>query len=135
MRRSSWTKGLQRKALGLKLIEYELPGGFRVLVGKTDRDNDELSLKIARQDDHWFHIHGMPGSHVVLQAPEGVEVGRRTLEQAAAIAAYYSKARNAGVVPVSCTLARYVSKPRGAKPGTVEIRKETVLKVRPKLPN
>ena len=119
----------------MKILEYDLPGGFRVLVGKTDRDNDALSLKIARQDDYWLHVRGMPGSHVVLQAPEGVEADRRTLEQAAAIAAYYSKARNAGIVSVSCTRARYVSKPRGAKRGTVEIRKETVLKVRPKLPD
>jgi predicted ribosome quality control (RQC) complex YloA/Tae2 family protein len=111
-----------------------LPGGFRVLVGKTDRDNDELSLKVAAPDDYWFHVRGVPGSHVVLQAPEGAEVSRRTLEQAAAIAAYHSKARNAGVVAVSCTRARYVSKPRAAKPGTVEIRRETTLKVRPVLP-
>jgi predicted ribosome quality control (RQC) complex YloA/Tae2 family protein len=118
----------------VKILEYALPGGFRVLVGKTERDNDELSLKVADQDDYWFHVRGLPGSHVVLQAPEGAEATRRTLEQAAAIAAYHSKARNAGVVPVSCTRARYVSKPRGAKPGTVEIRKETVLKVRPGVP-
>lgn len=120
--------------VSLKLLEYSLPGEFRVLVGKTDRDNDELSLKVARQDDWWFHVHGLPGSHVVLQAPEGIEADRRTLEQAAAIAAYHSKARKAGVVPVSYTRARYVSKPHGAKPGTVEIRKEAVLKVRPGLP-
>ncbi len=118
----------------LKLLEYSLPGGFRVLVGKTDRDNDELSLKLAGRDDWWFHVDGLPGSHVVLQAPEGVDADRRTLEQAAAIAAYHSKARKAGVVPVSYTRARYVSKPRGAKPGMVEIRKEAVLKVRPGLP-
>lgn len=118
----------------MKLLEYDLPGGFRVLVGKTDADNDELSLKVARQDDWWFHVRGLPGSHAVLQAPEGVEADRKTLELAAAIAAYHSKARNAGVVPVSYTRARYVSKPRGVKAGTVEIRKEAVLKVRPGLP-
>jgi predicted ribosome quality control (RQC) complex YloA/Tae2 family protein len=117
----------------VKLLEYDLPGGFRVLVGKTDADNDELSLKVARQDDWWFHVRGLPGSHVVLQAAEGVEADRKTLELAAAIAAYHSKARKAGV-PVSYTRARYVSKPRGVKAGTVEIRKEAVLKVRPGLP-
>lgn len=118
----------------MKLLEYDLPGGFRVLVGKTDSDNDELSLKVARQDDWWFHVRGLPGSHVVLQAPDGAEADRKTLEAAASIAAYHSKARNAGVVPVSYTRARYVSKPRGVKAGTVEIRKEAVLKVRPGLP-
>lgn len=114
-----------------QLIEYALPGGCKVLVGRTDADNDYLSLRLARPDDWWFHVRGMPGSHVVLQAPPGAEADREALRQAAAIAAYHSKAREAGVVPVSCTRARFVSKPRGAKPGSVEIRKETVLKVRP----
>ncbi len=123
-----------RAATQADVIEYLLPGGFRVLVGRTDRDNDLLSLRVAHQDDYWFHVRAMAGSHVVLQAPEGVEADRKTLEQAAAIAAYHSKARSAGIVPVSCTRARNVSKPRGARPGTVQIRKETVLKVRPALP-
>ena len=59
---------------------------------------------------------------------------KRILKQAAAIAAYHSKARQGGTVPVSCTRARFVTKPRGAQPGTVQIRKESVLKVRPCLP-
>lgn len=114
-----------------RLIEYALPGGYTVLVGRSDADNDYLSLRLARPDDWWFHVRGFPGSHVVLQAPEGIEPDRDALRQAAAIAAYHSKAREAGIVPVSCTRARFVRKPRGAKPGTVEIRKETVMKVRP----
>jgi predicted ribosome quality control (RQC) complex YloA/Tae2 family protein len=116
-----------------RLREYLLPGGFRVLVGRTDEDNDRLSLGIARGDDHWFHVRGMPGSHVVLSSPEGQEPDRETLRKAAAIAAYHSKARSGGAVPVSCTRAKYVTKPRGAKPGTVQIRREVVLKVRPGL--
>jgi predicted ribosome quality control (RQC) complex YloA/Tae2 family protein len=116
---------------GLRLIVYALPGGWRVLVGRTDADNDLLSLKIARPRDWWFHVRGMPGSHVVLQGPPGEEPDRETRESAAAIAAHHSKARNAGVVAVSCTRARYVTKPPGAEPGTVEIRKELLLKVRP----
>jgi predicted ribosome quality control (RQC) complex YloA/Tae2 family protein len=105
-----------------------------VLVGLSDADNDRLSLKVASQDDWWFHVRGLPGSHVILRAVEGVEPDRATLERVAAIAAYHSKARDGGVVPVSCTRARYVTKPRGAKAGTVQIRKETVLKVRPVRP-
>jgi predicted ribosome quality control (RQC) complex YloA/Tae2 family protein len=73
----------------------------------------------------------MPGSHVILQGPPGEEPDRQTLKRAAAIAAYHSKAREAGVVAVSCTRVRYVTKPRDAKVGTVQIRKEVVLKVRP----
>ena len=116
-----------------KLLEYTLPGGWTVLAGKTDADNDTLSIKLARPTDYWFHVRGMPGSHVVLRVGDE-EPDKATLERAAAVAAYHSKARTGGIVPVSCTRARYVSKPRGAKPGTVEIAKERVLKVRPALP-
>ena len=110
---------------------YTLPGGWEVLVGRTDAANDRLSLRLARPGDWWFHIRGLPGSHVVLRVPAGVTPDRATQELAAALAAYHSKARQAGTVPVSCTEARHVSKPKGAKPGTVAIRKELVLKVRP----
>lgn len=117
------------------IIEHELPGGWKVLAGKTDMDNDHLSLKLAKPNDFWFHVRGMPGSHVVLRAGSKEAPNRAILKQAAAVAAYYSKARHGGVVPVSCTEARYVSKPRGAKPGLVQIRKEITLKVRPALPD
>lgn len=113
------------------IVEYALPGGWRVLAGRTDAANDQLSLRLARPGDLWFHIRGMPGSHVVLRVPPGPTPDRATRELAAGIAAYHSKARTAGTVAVSCTEARHVSKPRGAPPGTVTIRKESVLKVRP----
>jgi predicted ribosome quality control (RQC) complex YloA/Tae2 family protein len=113
---------------------YELGDGWVVLAGKTDADNDRLSLKTARANDLWFHVHGMPGSHVILQGPEGEEPTNDLVKQAAAIAAYHSKARNAGTMPVSCTQAKHVSKPRGAKPGTVSIKREKKIKVVPGLP-
>ena len=113
---------------------YELPGGWLVLAGKTSEDNDRLSIHAAEPGDWWFHVRGAPGSHVILRARPDAEPDRDTLRAAAAIAAYHSKARGGGTVAVSCTRARYVSKPRGAETGTVEIRKENVLKVRPGLP-
>lgn len=121
------------KKITIDLIQYTFSGGWEVLVGRTEKDNDILSIKIAKPNDWWFHIRGMAGSHVVLRVPAGEEPSRAVLKQAAAIAAYHSKAKEAGVVPVSCTRARFVTKPRGAKPGTVQIRKEVVLKVRPGL--
>lgn len=124
----------QKKPHQPQIFEYVLPGEWIVLAGKTDADNDRLSLKVAKADDWWFHVRGMPGSHVILRAKPGEEPDKDTLKQAAAIAAYHSKARNGGVAAVSCTQARYVTKPPGAKPGTVTIRKESVLKVRPALP-
>ena len=117
------------------IIEYTLPGGWTVLAGKTDGDNDYLSLKAANPNDYWFHVRGMPGSHVILRKKEGEEPGKSVIKEAAAIAAWHSKAKNGGVTAVSCTQAKYVSKPGGAKPGTVRIRKESVLKVRPAIPN
>ncbi len=113
------------------ILEYALPDDWQVFAGKTDAANDYVSLRLAKPLDRWFHVRGMPGSHVVLRVPAGREPDRATLERAAGLAAYHSKARTGGVVPVSMTEGRHVSKPRGAKPGTVEIRKETVLKVRP----
>jgi predicted ribosome quality control (RQC) complex YloA/Tae2 family protein len=113
------------------ILEYALPDGWHVYAGKTDAANDYVSIRLARPHDRWFHVRGMPGGHVVLRVPADREPDRATLERAAGLAAYHSKARAGGVVPVSMTEGRHVSKPRGAKPGTVEIRKETVLKVRP----
>src|SRR2546422_8721950 len=111
-----------------RLIQYTLPGGWQVLAGRTDADNDRLSLEIAKPDDWWFHARGMPGSHVLLQARAGEHPDRATLKRAAAIAAYHSKARTAGPVAVSCTRAPFGTKPRGAKPATGETRKEIISK-------
>ena len=102
-----------------------------MLVGATDADNDYLSIKLAAPADWWFHADKVPGSHVILRARPDAEPSRETLKQAAAVAAYHSKARNAGMIQVHCTRARHVSKPRGAKAGTVNVAHGTVLKVRP----
>jgi predicted ribosome quality control (RQC) complex YloA/Tae2 family protein len=125
----------RRESKPLPVWEYELPGGWIVLAGKTDAANDRLSLKIAKPNDWWFHLRSGPGSHVILQAKSGEEPDRDTLRRAAAIAAYHSKARNARLAAVSYTLARYVTKPKGSQPGTVQIRKERLLKVKPGLPH
>ena len=114
---------------------YPLPDAFEVLAGKTDADNDILSLKTAKPNDLWFHAHGLPGSHVILRHPEGDKPDNATIKVAAAIAAWHSKARNAGTVPVSCTEAKHVGKPRGARPGSVSIKREKTIKVRPALPD
>ena len=119
----------------VRVWEYTIDWKWTVLAGRTDADNDRLSLKEARPNDWWFHVRGMPGSHVLLKALPDEEPGKDILKAAAAVAAYHSKARTGGVTPVACTKAAFVTKPRGAKPGTVQIRKETILKVRPGLPD
>jgi predicted ribosome quality control (RQC) complex YloA/Tae2 family protein len=114
-----------------RILAYELPGSWALLVGASDADTDFLSTQIAEPNDWWFHVDGVPGSHVLLRAKPDQEPGKETLRQAAAVAAYHSKARNAGTTPVHCTRARYVKKPRGVKTGTVQVAHGTVLKVRP----
>lgn len=102
-----------------------------LFAGATDADNDRLSITVAAPEDWWFHAEHVPGSHVILRAKPDEDPSRETLHQAAAVAAYHSKARGAGTARVYCTRARYVKKPRGAKVGTVEVTRGSVLKVRP----
>jgi predicted ribosome quality control (RQC) complex YloA/Tae2 family protein len=117
-----------------RFYEYLLPGAWAVLVGRTDADNDYLSVVAAKPRDWWFHVRGMAGSHVLLRAKPDEEPDRKTLRAAASIAAFHSKARSGGTVAVSVTRAQYVAKRPGTKPGTVQIRKESVLMVKPALP-
>lgn len=102
-----------------------------MLVGASDADNDYLSIEVAQPADWWFHAANIPGSHLILRAKPDEEPSSETLRQAAAVAAYHSKARHAGTIPVHCTRARYVTKPRGVKAGTVNVKHGKVLKVRP----
>jgi predicted ribosome quality control (RQC) complex YloA/Tae2 family protein len=114
-----------------RILFYELPGGWMVFAGASDADNDYLSTELAQPNDWWFHADKVPGSHVILRARTDAEPSRETLKQAAAVAAYHSKARNAPVVAVHYSRARHVSKPRGVKTGTVNVLRGRVLKVRP----
>ena len=120
-----------------KFWTYQLADGWTALAGKTDSDNDALSLEIARPVELWFHVHAVPGSHVVLRAPEGsddYEPTKELIHAAAAIAAFHSKARNAGMTPVDYCQARFVTKEPGAAPGSVMIRNSKTIKVRPEIP-
>ncbi len=93
--------------------------GWEILVGRSAAGNDYLTTKLARSCDRWLHAEGMPGSHVLVRNPGGVPVPEKVLMKAASYAAFYSKGRGAGKVSVTHTLAGKVSKPKGAKPGTV----------------
>jgi predicted ribosome quality control (RQC) complex YloA/Tae2 family protein len=114
---------------------FMVDGGFEVWAGKSSTNNDELTLRHARPEDLWFHARGSSGSHVILKIASGKgEPSKKAREQAAAVAAYYSKMKTAGLVPVAMTEKKYVRKPKGAPPGTVTIEREKVLFVRPALP-
>ena len=99
-------------------LKFRSSDGFLILCGRNNKQNDRLSMKEARNYDIWLHTHNIPGSHVII-ATNGEKVPDRTVEEAAVIAAYHSKAQNSVQVPVDYTEIRNVHKPNGAKPGMV----------------
>lgn len=109
--------------------------GFEILVGRGDDDNDHVTFDLAEPADLWMHVAGgTPGSHVIVRCPEGEEPPEPVIEAAAAVAAWFSKARGSPRVEVHLCRARDVSKPRGAPPGLVQLRKWDKRKVKPALP-
>jgi predicted ribosome quality control (RQC) complex YloA/Tae2 family protein len=103
-------------------------------VGKTSRDNDHLTQKLARSEDFWLHVGGFGGSHVILRNPARLAIPpHQSLLEAAQLAAYFSQARNAAKVEVHYTQKKHVSKPRGVKAGLVTLRQFKSIRVTPKL--
>ena len=99
-------------------LEFVSSEGFRILVGRNNRQNDKLTLKQANNNDIWLHTKNIPGSHTII-VTGGRQPGDATLKEAAMLAAYHSRAKDSSQVPVDYTQVRYVSKPQGAKPGMV----------------
>jgi predicted ribosome quality control (RQC) complex YloA/Tae2 family protein len=109
--------------------------GFEVLVGRGERENDNLTFDVAEPHDLWLHVAGgTAGSHVVVRNPDQRDVPAGVVEAAAAAAAWYSKARGAPRVEVHICRAADVRKPRGAPPGLVELARWRKLRVVPALP-
>ena len=115
---------------------YSLGQDYEVWVGRNATQNDRLTLREAAPHDYWLHARGVPGSHAVLRVPRRAETPPASiLEAAAAVAAWFSKARGSSLVPVICTQRKYVRKPRKSPPGTVVVEREDVILVRPALPS
>lgn len=112
--------------------EYKTSGGYRVLVGKNNTQNDYLTHKIAEKHDVWFHVKDIPGSHVIL-VTGGEEPSSEDYTEAAEIAAYFSKA-GAASVAVDYTEVKNIKKPQGAKPGFVTYKTNYTAYVVPKNP-
>ena len=127
-----------REAVSVRLPyrEYRLSTGVRVFVGRDGSDNDRTTFEFARPYELWFHAQQCPGSHVVLKFPDkSFEPSKREIEETAAIAAYFSKARKDSLVPIIYTQRRYVRKPRKAKPGLVTVEREKSVMVPPTKPD
>lgn len=111
-------KSRQKSLRPLKTQTFRSDDGFIILVGRNNADNDRLTLHTAQKHDIWLHTKNIPGSHVIV-VTQGQMPPDRTIEQAAILAATYSKARDSVQVPVDYAPVRYVKKPAGAKPGMV----------------
>jgi len=127
-------KGKQKPPAQMPAMEFMVSDGFKILVGRNNRQNDTLTLKTARNSDLWFHTKDIPGSHTIMIL-EGREATEAAIMDAARICAWYSKARESSQVPVDYTFVRYVSKPQGSPPGRVIYTDQHTVYVTPKEPD
>ncbi len=118
----------RKKKKDPKIEKYRSSEGITIYVGKNNRQNEFLTHKLANASDTWLHTKDIPGSHVVIK---GTEFGEKTIEEAAKLAAYYSKAKLSNQVPVDYTLIKHVKKPSGAKPGFVIYTHQNTVYVKP----
>ncbi len=116
-------------------MRYTSSDGYEIWVGRNNKQNDELTIRMAYSTDWWFHTKEIPGSHVIVRAKGEDEIPDNTVLEAAALAAYYSKAQNSSKVPVDYTTVKNVKKPNGAKPGMVIYDHYYTLYTDPKLPD
>ena len=108
----------QMKQQPSKPMEFMSSSGFRILVGRNNRQNDQLTLKLAARNDLWLHVQKIHGSHVII-ACGGQQPDDETVTEAAQLAAWYSQARQGQNVAVDITPVRNVKKPQGSLPGMV----------------
>lgn len=125
-------KGKQKMPAALPPMEFTSSDGFKILVGRNNKQNDKLTLKTANKNDVWFHTKDIHGSHTIV-VTDGKEITETAILEAAQTAAYFSKARESSQVPVDYTLVRFVSKPSGAKPGMVIYVNNSTVYVTPKI--
>ncbi|MEQ8757448.1 MAG: NFACT RNA binding domain-containing protein [Coleofasciculus sp. G1-WW12-02] len=110
---------------------YRTPSGFELLIGRNNRQNDQLTFRKAGDYDLWFHTQEIAGSHVLLRLDPGAVADEADLQFAADLAAHYSRGRQSDVVPVVYTEPKHVYKPKGAKPGMAIYKRERILWGRP----
>lgn len=111
--------GGKKQKITSRPFHYISSDGFHIYVGKNNYQNDELTFKFASGNDWWFHAKQMPGSHVIVKVENAEELPDRTFEEAARLAAYYSRGRGSDKVEIDYVQKKHVKKPGGAKPGFV----------------
>jgi predicted ribosome quality control (RQC) complex YloA/Tae2 family protein len=105
----------------------QTPSGHEILIGRNNRQNDQLTFRLAGDYDLWFHAQEIPGSHVLLRLQAGDVPDEADLQFTADLTAYYSRARQSEQVPVVYTEPKHVYKPKGAKPGIAIYKNERIL--------
>lgn len=113
------TKAPRETGGGSGILRRYSQEGYLILAGRSDRDNDEVTFRLGRGRDWWFHAQGMTGSHVIVSNPKDGPLPLRTLQEAAWLAAYYSRGRASGRVEVDYTQRKHVRKIKGGAPGQV----------------
>jgi predicted ribosome quality control (RQC) complex YloA/Tae2 family protein len=126
-------KTQQRKKASAFYKSYKTSSGLPIIVGKNNRENDELTFKKAAKEHLWLHTKDIPGSHVILAATADRR-DEKSIHEAAAVAAFFSKAKDSSNVPVDYTEVRYVKKTPGGKPGMVIFTHNKTVYVNPTLP-
>jgi predicted ribosome quality control (RQC) complex YloA/Tae2 family protein len=121
------------EAASTNFHRYRTPNGFEVLIGRNNRQNDQLTFRVAGDYDLWFHAQEIPGSHLLLRLEPGTVPEVTDLQFVANLAAYYSRARHSEQVPVVYTQPKHVYKPKGAKPGIAIYKQERILWGKPQL--
>lgn len=111
---------------------YLSTDGYEILVGRTARDNDRLTFRLAQPNDLWMHTGDYPGSHVVIRNPTRKEIPHRTIIEAAQLAGRFSQASEDAKVVVHYTERKFLSKPKGAAPGLVRLSRFRSITVEPK---
>jgi predicted ribosome quality control (RQC) complex YloA/Tae2 family protein len=113
------------------LRRYLSSDGYEVLVGRTARDNDQLTFKVARPNDLWLHAGDYPGSHVIVRNSSRTEIPQRTIIEAAQLAAKFSQASKDSKVAIHYTRRKFLTKPKGAAPGLVRLSTFKTITVEP----
>ncbi|NOH16817.1 Rqc2 family fibronectin-binding protein [Clostridium cochlearium] len=126
-------KNVRKKETKSKPMHFISSEGIHIYVGKNNIENDYLTLKFADKRDLWFHTKDIPGSHVILKTLG--DFTEKTLNEAANLAAFYSKGRDSSKVPVDYTEVKNVHKPNGAKPGMVIYEKNKTIFITPEKPS
>ena len=128
--RSAKTERSTKAPKASQPLKFRSSDGFEILVGRNNLQNDKLTLKTALPNDMWLHTQNIPGSHVIIRA-DGNDIPDSTIVEAAQLAATCSKGRSGTKIPVDYTLARFVKKPNGAKPGMVIFTNNKTILVDP----